>query len=698
MTRRSRAPRSPSCSPATADLFTAKLEASGLGADDAARLGYRALDATAVAALDHAFTARPALVLPYHDLDGSPLADLPGAEPFYRVRYLGSETGFTATAGATKQQRYAQPKDTLACVYLPRLVDWQQLAADTAEPLIITEGELKATKACREHLPTIGLGGVWSFRSAKHGQALNPLLERFAWLRRNVYVVYDSDLGTNANVAAALAELARELGDRGAFVHVVWLPEVLGKGVKVGLDDFLVFHGEEGETELRRLLHEADLLGLVGPLLALNERYVYVASPGLLLDRKTGTKHKPGALKEHLEAPTSVFVKTLGEDGHPKHKRASAGAEWLKWPLRTQVDRITYAPGKPRFIVNGSSLYNAWSGWGCEPKKGNVKPFLQLLDHLFTGGRTEDKAWFLRWLAYPLRYPGVKLYTSALLHGRVHGTGKSLVGYTLGKIYGENFGAIKQKHLHGDFNAWAENRQFILGDDVTGSDKREDNDLLKTLITQDKIRINAKFLPEYELPDCLNYLFTSNQIDAFFLEDDDRRFFIHEVVAGKLSEEFYMDYGMWLDGEGPAALFRYLLDLDLGDFNPAAPAPLTAAKERMIADGQSDLGTWVRQLLADPDTVLRVGGVVAERDLFTNAELLALYDPERRTRVTANGLGRELRRAGAISVNEGRAFRAGDLAPQRYYALRNGPRWAAAPLAELTAHLAPSAKGRRTKY
>lgn len=684
--------------PVLQPLLEAKLESSGLTLEDAATLGYRALAAPAVARLNRAFDARAALVLPYTDLDGQPLSDLPRGEPFYRVRYLEAATGFTQLTGATKERRYAQPVNTLPCVYLPRSLAWRALAEDPAEPLLITEGELKAAKACREGFHCLGLGGVWSFRSAEHGQALNPLLERFAWLRRRVYVVYDSDLGTNPNVSTALTELARELGNRGAFVHVAQLPEVLGKGVKVGLDDFLVFHGEEGPTELERVLANADLLGLVGPLLDLNERYVYVASPGLLLDRRTGTKHKPAALKEHLEAPLTVFVRSIDANGQVQRKKASAGAEWLRWPLRTQVDRITYAPGKPRFILNGSSLYNAWEGWGVEPRKGNVKPFLRLLDHLFTGAEPWLKTWFLRWLAYPLRYPGVKLYTSTLLHGRVHGTGKSLVGYTMGRIYGTNFGAIKQKHLHGDFNAWAENRQFILGDDVTGSDKREDNDLLKTLITQEKIRINAKFLPEYEIPDCLNYLFTSNQVDAFFLEDDDRRSFIHEVTVGKLDEEFYLEYGMWLDGEGPAALFRYLLDLDLGDFNPSAPAPVTAAKERMIADGHSDLGTWVRQLLADPDALLRVGGVKADRDLFTNAELLALYDPERRTRVTANGLGRELRRAGAVSVNEGRPFRAGDLAAQRYYALRDAERWAQARLPELVAHLTPSAKRHRGKY
>src|SRR5690606_17830809 len=153
--------------------------------------------------------------------------------------------------------------------------------------------------------------------------------------------------------------------------------------------------------------------------------------------------------------------------------------------------------------------------------------------------------------------PGVKMFSSAVVYGIKHGTGKSLIGYTLGRIYGKNFTEIKQKDLHSQFNEWAEARQFVMGDDITGSDKRHDADILKTLITQQELRINPKYVSSYVVPDCINYFFTSNQPDAFFLEDDDRRFFVHEVKVGPLPEEFYMDYELWLHTGGAAAVFHY---------------------------------------------------------------------------------------------------------------------------------------------
>jgi len=259
---------------------------------------------------------------------------------------------------------------------------------------------------------------------------------------------------------------------------------------------------------------------------------------------------------------------------------------------------------------------------------------------------------------------------------------------TLGAIYGKNFTEITQSDIHADFNDWAENKQLVMGDDVTGSDKRQDNDLLKKLITQKSVRINVKFIPKYVIPDCLNYFFTANHPDAFFLEDDDRRSFIHEVLGGPLAEEFYVRYDLWLASGGAAYLHRWLLDLELGDFNPAAPAFMTSAKERMISDVRSDLASWARELLDAPDAVLRVGSIAVTKDLFSNRELLRFYDPDKSTKTTANGLGRELKRAGARQVLDGAVVKLPDGGVDRLYIARNTERWLKADLVAVQKHLA----------
>lgn len=661
-----------------------KLHSSGLDEADAKILKMTWLDGEQTARLHPSFKPLASLRLDYLGPDGRPLEDWPDCGPFYRIRYLELPNDFSALT--KKPPRYVQIPDTAPVAYYAGNQDWKELVKDPDQPLIITEGELKAAKACKEGFPTVGLGGVYNWRSRKLGLEWLPSLELIDWRRRATYICFDSDFHTNPDICKALTQLADALQTRGAFVHLVNLPQ-LADLKKVGLDDFLIHAGPTANDMFRGLLSEAEPLGVAKVLWSLNERYVYVRDPGLIIDQGSRAKTAPGAFTQHLESTLSYQERHLKADGSISYKAVSAAATWLKWPMRREVGRLTYQPGQPTHIVNGEALFNIWPGWGVEPKPGDVQPFLDLLDHLFQHTEPGSKEWFLSWCAYPLQHPGTKLFSSAVLHGIRHGTGKSLVGYTLGRIYGKNFTEINQMDLHSSFNEWAEGRQFVLGDDVTGSNKRADADFLKKMITQRELRVNTKFIPSYVVPDCINYFFTANHPDSFFLEDDDRRFYIHEVQVGPLPEEFYAEYDLWLDTGGSSAVFDYLLNYDTGSFNPAAPAFKSTAKERMIANVQSDLAGWVRQLIMTPDQVLRVGEIVIKRALFTSRELLQFYDPTGRTGTTANGLGRELARAGVRQVCAGKPLRLPDGSQARYYAVRDPDKWASATPSHCTEHL-----------
>lgn len=666
-------------------LGEAKLKSSGLTTSDAKELGMQCLSANQTAAKHPSFRQLCSLQINYYDPFGKTISDWPKSPPFYRMRYLESASDFSSLT-EKKQVRYVQEPNTAPVVYYPKNQTWEQILEDTDQPLIITEGELKAAKACKEGFPTIGLGGVYNWRSNKLGLTWLPSLDYVKWAKRNVYICFDSDYKTNPMVCHALKQLADELHKQGSFVHLVSLPQLPGLE-KVGLDDFLLHAGPSAPVMFRELLANAEPLGLTQVLWSLNNKYVYVQDPGLIVDQDTRFKASPGAFKEHLQSPLSYHEREIKQDGSISFKAVSAAGKWLKWPLRTEVTKITYKPGGDRFLQDPRPMFNIWPGWGVINKKGDVKPFLKLIDHIFETSEPEAKEWFLNWCAFPLQYPGTKLFSSAVLHGIRHGTGKSLIGYTLGRIYGQNFTEISQMDLHNSFNEWAEGKQFVMGDDVTGSNKRADADFLKKLITQRELRVNGKYVPTYVVPDCINYFFTANHPDSFFLEDDDRRFFIHEVRVGPLDEEFYTDYDLWLDTGGSAAVFDYLLNRDTGNFNPAAPAFKTAAKERMIANVQSDLAGWVRNLLATPDHVIKVGEIVINKDLFSSKELLQFYDPTGKTGTTANGLGRELARAGVYQVCRGKPVRLADGSQGRYYAVRNSDKWMTADGTAVAEHL-----------
>lgn len=615
-----------------------KLSGSGLTKQDAIDLG---MEPMARAPEDLPLDLGGFLI-PYHHPDGQPTG-------FYRFRYLQPPPppkGFAAQA-PQKPIRYAQPRGSAPRVYFPRLpkVPWPDLLRNPSQPLLLTEGELKAACATKLGVPTLGLGGVWSWRAGDKGLAVLPELEAIEWKGRTAAVVFDSDAASNDKVMAAENALARALSNLGAAVRIVRLPPA-GEA-KVGLDDYLVAHGPEA---LAKLVDQAQPWLSAEMLHKLNEEVVYLRDQGrLYCHNKTNQDGSPlilmpDAFVTHAFAPWR-YVDLSGKT--PKEK--SAPAEWLKWRGRAEVDGLTFAPGQPAKV---GARINTWEGWGAEPIEGDVTPWLELTRYLFENN-AEALLWFEQWCAYPLQHPGAKMYSAVLLWGTQHGTGKTAIAYALGKIHGKGFIEVKNKALRGGFNGWLAKRTLVYGDEITASDARVDADYLKGLITQHTAHINEKFQVPYDLPDCANYIFTSNHPDALFLEDDDRRFFVQQIRVPPLPQFFYDKLDAWLHGPGPAALHHYLLNLPLSGFNPRARALETQSKADMVDICKSDLGAWVSEFKRNPEAVCKVSTGDYFK-LWTTTELLALYDPDRRTRVTKNGLARELTRQGILRAANGR--------------------------------------------
>ena len=631
-----------------------KMAECGLDQSVAHQLGYQPYEAKEVQPKLGLPIAKAGFIIPYHDFQGR-------ATKFWRFRFLESSNSGFAALTDKKEVRYLQPKRSVNEIYIPTILNWEPIIEDVGKPIFITEGELKAACACAVGLPTLGLGGVWCFRSAAQHMAMLPQFSEVVWKGRTVYICYDSDAASNNMVIQAENALARELLLMGATPLIIRLPSLCPPR-KTGLDDFIV---SEGVEALQVHIDAAGQWKAAQELHLMNEEVVYVNNPGVILRLDNLQRMAPRAFVDHAFATRRYFEEVPTANGTKMVER-SAASEWLKWPQRATVERVTYKPGHPRITEAGE--LNIWRGWGCTPTEGDITPWRELLDHIFAG-QPAARRWFEQWLAYPLVHPGVKMASSALLWGREHGSGKSTMGYTMFRIYGDNSTEIQDKDLAANFNEWAENKQFVLGDEITGGDKRTSADRMKSMITQKLLRLNPKYVPSYTIPDCINYLFTSNHPDAFFLEDKDRRFFIHEVKGAPLPAAFYTKYYKWLNGSGAHALFHHLLNLELSDFNPQAPAYMTDSKREMIDSGRSDLGTWVAMLRDCPETVLRLGDKVLEHKLWTASELLAMYDTRGTGKVTTNGLARELLRAGFEKVYKGMPVPT-PMGPQKLWMIR----------------------------
>ena len=668
-------------------LAEEKLSSSGISKADAVRLGIEWLSADAVKTLHQGHWVLPALKINYFSAKDpeKPLKPAPNWPDFYRLRALREPVPKDKNF-----RKYLQEENSGLCAYMPRILRWDEIMADYTVPIIITEGELKSACACLHGYPTIGLGGVYSFRATRAGHMLLPELVDFVWPRRQVHIIFDSDARENEQICKALWELAEELQSRGAMPCTVMLPSDGPDSPKVGLDDLLV---KEGKKALDALLEDSEPLTLASTLWGINETFAYIEEPGLVVRQATGFMMKPDAFKSHA-LPKLHMENRLLPNGVVSKQKVKAGEAWIDWGLRKTARKVSYKPGdKPLSVVeeDGVPVFNTWVGWGAEPKKGDVRLFKQLVDHLFAGADSASKEYFLKWLAYPVANPGVKMFVAAVFIGLEHGTGKSLIGSTMGKVYGVNYMPINQENMEGSFNSWANSRQFVMVDDVTSTDRRRDIDRLKAMITRETVWINIKNLPEFPVTDCTNFYFSSNRPDVLLLDANDRRFYIHEVLSKPLPAEFYLRYDAWMRGPDCGAAMHYYLkhEVDLTGFNPSAAPPMTAAKAKMIGLARTDIESWLTQLLDAPDEFLCLGEMKLRGDMFTLSEIRAAFEayqgkPLEISQIT---LSRRLAALGVRQVNEGKNLYVPGRKLDTYWILRNREKWHKAPLDHVKRHI-----------
>ena len=614
----------------------AKAAESGLSPADVKRLHFEALTADEAIALLPRGEAHRCMNIPYFDINGQ-------LTSFFRIRYLGAPTSFRAI-GSGKRWRYRQLKGSRNELYLSPLIDWKRIAKDVKEPIIFTEGELKAASACKFGFPTIGLGGVQMFTYVEDGQThLLKDFDAFEWKDRTAIILYDSDLAVNPDVARAENRFAKELAGLGAIPKIGRLP-ALPDASKTGLDDFLVARGPEA---LRVILDEAFPHKESQNLLKFNEDLIAVHKPAIVMEVATGLRMAPDKFTKFHYLPQRHRV--LLPNGN--FKQVQTAVEWLAWEHRNIVRGLTYAPGKPTIVAGH---LNIWEGWGCEPEEGDTGYFDALLKHSLRELHQDELEWYLDWMAWGFQHPGAKLKSSIMSWSRTEGTGKSLLAESLARIYGPaNVMTISQKTLRGSWNEWIEGKQLIIANEISGVDKLEAMDIVKDYITNETVSITRRFVDTYTMPNCAQFMFSSNHNNAALLTDPDRRYFVIHYPEERLDPEFaWKHYRPWMmeSMAGPAALFHRMLHRKINlNFNPHGGPPITTAKLAMIEEGRSDLDRVAIALRDEPASVLinsmafAAGTQPIPYTLWTATELcerVNAYDNRLRTVSTSALMGR----------------------------------------------------------
>jgi putative DNA primase/helicase len=278
------------------------LRRSGVTDETMARAGLYSATGAGVREV-RGYNASPGLVFPYPSLNGGP-------STYARVKL--------DRAGADGK-RYRAPKGHGNRLYIPPTLD-PAVLEDAATPVWLTEGEKKSLAAVQAGLECVALPGVWSWRTRDAAGQSQPIadLDAVAWRGRTVYLVFDSDLGTNPQVRLAEFRLARELRARGATVQAIRLPSG-PSGEKVGLDDYLLTHSIEALC----MLDPLDVLDLAPPPPvrddAMFDGCETALDPGPITGTSAENDRQEGGSAEGAPARTA-------------RRRSSARTGWPRWP------------------------------------------------------------------------------------------------------------------------------------------------------------------------------------------------------------------------------------------------------------------------------------------------------------------------------------------------------------------------------
>jgi putative DNA primase/helicase len=286
--------------------------------------------------------------------------------------------------------------------------------------------------------------------------------------------------------------------------------------------------------------------------------------------------------QEHILVPKSDVLDILPEHG------------WRDMRDKKKVVRLEevgFDPGgtDPRILCN------LWGGWPTEPKAGKCDKLLELLQYLCLNEEHSEAVydWVLKWVAYPIQYPGAKMRTALVFHGG-QGTGKNLFFEAVMSIYGDYGRIVDQSAIEDKFNDWASKKLFLIADEVVArTELFHVKNKLKGLVTGEWIRINPKNVTAHDERNHVNLVFLSNEAQPLVLEKDDRRYTVVHTPE-KMNEGFYQEVCDEIRNGGIAALHQYLLNLDLDGFNPHTKPPMTRAKTDLIEVSMDSVSAFLR--------------------------------------------------------------------------------------------------------
>lgn len=273
--------------------------------------------------------------------------------------------------------------------------------------------------------------------------------------------------------------------------------------------------------------------------------------------------------------------------------KVNLGEWWLRHPNRRQYETIVFAP---EVEVEGS--YNLWKGFAYAARPGSCERLLtHILENICRGDRSHYD-YLIGWMANAVQHPASPGHTAVVLRGS-QGTGKSAFVKWFGRLFGRHFLQVSDpKHLVGSFNSHLRDCVVLFGDEAFYAGDKKHESVLKMLVTEEMITIEAKGVDAVASPNYVHLLMASNDEWVVPAGYHERRFFVLDVADSKRQDHgYFRAIQDEMDAGGYEAFLYFLRTYDLSAFNVRTLPQTKGLLDQKLLSYTAEKDWWYQKLV-----------------------------------------------------------------------------------------------------
>jgi len=317
-----------------------------------------------------------------------------------------------------------------------------------------------------------------------------------------------------------------------------------------------------------------------------------------------------------------------------------------------KVDHVRFLPSEPQFAIVNDALgrpgLNTYIPAIVDAVEGDVSMWLDHVQRILPVKKDRDI--LMSYMAHCAKFPGYKIPWAPLLQS-AEGIGKTVfyevMQHALGDMYVYSPKAPELVKSGSTFNAWMRGKLLIVVNEIKIDERRELIEILKPMITDNRVEIQSKGVDQDMEDNPANWLFFSNYKDAIPINQNGRRYSIFysalqsraDILGAGMDDVYFNTLWPWLRNGGYKAITHWLLNYPIECGAIPVRAPETSSHAEALSISRSPMEVIVSECVADGVSGFR-GGFVSTLAVSTRCKASGIRTPNTRVVQTClEGMG-----------------------------------------------------------